>query len=47
VRVFNLDGGRAVRLSRTGTLTDAAEVGSRLAAELLADGADLYWESRE
>jgi len=45
--VFNLDGGRAVRLSRTGTLTDAAEVGSRLAAELLAEGADLLLGDRE
>jgi hydroxymethylbilane synthase len=34
------DGRRAVRSSGTGTLTDAAEVGSRLAAELLAEGAD-------
>jgi len=33
------DGRRAVRSSGTGTLTDAAEVGSRLAAALLADGA--------
>jgi hydroxymethylbilane synthase len=45
--VFNLDGGRAVRLSRTGTLADAAEVGSRLAAELLAEGADLLLGDRE
>ena len=38
--VFSLDGRRAIRLTGTGTLTDAAEVGSRLAAELLAEGAD-------
>jgi hydroxymethylbilane synthase len=37
--VISPDGRRAVRSSGTGTLTDAAEVGSRLAAELLADGA--------
>jgi hydroxymethylbilane synthase len=34
------DGRRAVRASGTGTLTDAAAVGSRLAAELLAEGAE-------
>lgn len=33
------DGRRAIRSSGTGTLTDAAEVGSTLAAALLADGA--------
>lgn len=38
--VFSQDGVRAVRLSGTGTLVDAAEVGSRLAAELLAEGAE-------
>ncbi len=38
--VFSPDGGFALRLSSTGTLTDAPEVGSRLAAELLAEGAD-------
>ncbi len=38
--VFSLDGGFALRLSATGTLTDASGVGSRLAAELLAEGAD-------
>ena len=38
--VFSLDGSFAVRLSGTGTLTDAAGVGARLAAELLAEGAD-------
>jgi hydroxymethylbilane synthase len=34
------DGSRAVRLSATGATTDAEEVGRRLAAELLAEGAD-------
>jgi hydroxymethylbilane synthase len=38
--VLSLDGTDAVRLSGTGTLTDAAGVGTRLAAELLAVGAD-------
>jgi hydroxymethylbilane synthase len=38
--VYSLDGGTALRLSATGTLTDAAAVGRRLAAELLAEGAD-------
>jgi hydroxymethylbilane synthase len=38
--VFSPDGSFALRLSGTGTLTDAPEVGKRLAAELLADGAD-------
>jgi hydroxymethylbilane synthase len=38
--VFAVDGGRLVRSSATGSLTDAAEVGSRLAAELFARGAD-------
>jgi hydroxymethylbilane synthase len=33
------DGQRAVRSSGTGALIDAAAVGSRLAAELLAEGA--------
>lgn len=37
--VLNVDGSRAVRLSGTGRLTDAADVGRRLAAELLAEGA--------
>jgi hydroxymethylbilane synthase len=34
------DGSDAVRLSATGPTTDAEDVGHRLAAELLADGAD-------
>jgi hydroxymethylbilane synthase len=38
--VLSLDGGIVVKLSGTGTLTDAAGVGERLAAELLAEGAD-------
>jgi hydroxymethylbilane synthase len=38
--VTALDGSDAVRLSATGPLTDAEGVGRRLAAELLADGAD-------
>lgn len=38
--VFSPDGTFALRLSGTGTLTDAPGVGSRLAAELLAEGAD-------
>jgi hydroxymethylbilane synthase len=38
--VFSLDGAFAVRLSGTGPLNEAAEVGSRLAAELLAEGAE-------
>jgi hydroxymethylbilane synthase len=38
--VFDPDGRGAIRRSGTGKLADAAEVGSRLAAELLAEGAD-------
>jgi len=38
--VFSPDGTQAIRLSRTGPLTDAAEVGRLLAAELRAAGAD-------
>lgn len=38
--VFSPDGNFAMRLSSTGTLTDATDVGARLAAELLAEGAD-------
>lgn len=37
--VLSVDGSSAVRLSSTGMLTDAADVGRRLAAELLAEGA--------
>jgi hydroxymethylbilane synthase len=38
--VTALDGNDAVRLSATGPTTDADGIGRRLAAELLADGAD-------
>ncbi len=38
--VTALDGSDAVRLSATGSITDAAGVGRRLAAELIADGAN-------
>jgi hydroxymethylbilane synthase len=38
--VFSLDGTFAVRLSRTGTLAEAEQVGRLLAADLLAEGAD-------
>lgn len=38
--VLSPDGNVVLRLASTGTLTDAREVGSRLAAELLAQGAD-------
>jgi hydroxymethylbilane synthase len=34
------DGSDAVRLSATGPVTEAAAIGRRLAADLLADGAD-------
>src|SRR5262245_4573322 len=37
--VLSVDGSNAVRLSGTGMLTDAADLGRRLAAELLAEGA--------
>jgi hydroxymethylbilane synthase len=38
--VYSLDGRIALRLTRTGTLTDAEQIGRLLAAELLAAGAD-------
>jgi hydroxymethylbilane synthase len=38
--VTAVDGSAAVRLSATGPTTDAEDVGRRLAADLLADGAD-------
>jgi hydroxymethylbilane synthase len=38
--VTAIDGSDAVRLSATGPTTDARDVGRRLAAELLAEGAD-------
>jgi hydroxymethylbilane synthase len=37
---FSTDGAVAIRLSRTGTLADAAEVGRALARDLASDGAD-------
>ncbi|GAB2471532.1 hydroxymethylbilane synthase [Jatrophihabitans fulvus] len=40
------DGSDAVRLSATGPMTDAEGVGRRLAAELLADGADTLMQER-
>jgi hydroxymethylbilane synthase len=38
--VISPDGSRAIRLSRTGTPADAAEIGKALAADLLENGAD-------
>jgi hydroxymethylbilane synthase len=38
--VISIDGSYALRLSRTGTLADAEEVGRALAADLLDEGAD-------
>jgi hydroxymethylbilane synthase len=38
--VISIDGSYALRLSRTGTLAEAEEVGRLLAADLLEDGAD-------
>jgi hydroxymethylbilane synthase len=38
--VISPDGDQTVRLSRTGTLADAHQVGQALAADLLAAGAD-------
>jgi hydroxymethylbilane synthase len=45
--VTALDGSDAVRQSATGPLTDAEGVGRRLAAELLADGADTMMGSNK
>ncbi|GGK83332.1 hydroxymethylbilane synthase [Mangrovihabitans endophyticus] len=45
--VISPDGARAVRLSRTGTPADAAEIGKALAADLLDAGADTLMGSRE
>ncbi|UQU65467.1 hydroxymethylbilane synthase [Couchioplanes caeruleus] len=45
--VISPDGARAVRLSRTGTPADAAEIGKALAADLLEDGADTLMGSTE
>jgi hydroxymethylbilane synthase len=44
--VISPDGSSAVRLSRTGTPADAAEIGRALAADLLAAGADTVLELR-
>jgi hydroxymethylbilane synthase len=45
--VISPDGTRAVRLSRTGTPADAAEIGKALAADLLDAGADTLMGSTE
>jgi hydroxymethylbilane synthase len=45
--VISPDGARAIRLSRTGTPADAAEVGKALATELLDAGADTLMGSQE
>jgi hydroxymethylbilane synthase len=45
--VFSLDGVRDIRLSRTGTPADAAEIGKALAADLLDAGADTLMGSTE
>ena len=45
--VISPDGSRAVRLSRTGTPADAAEIGKALAADLLENGADTLMGSTE
>lgn len=45
--VISPDGSGAVRLSRTGTPADAAEIGKALAADLLENGADTLMGSTE
>ena len=45
--VISADGERAIRLSRTGTPSAAAEIGKALAAELLDRGADTLFGSTE
>ena len=45
--VISPDGARAIRLSRTGTPADAAEIGKALAADLLDAGADTLMGSTE
>ena len=45
--VISPDGTRAIRLSRTGTPADAAEIGKALAADLLENGADTLLGSTE
>ena len=43
--VISVDGSGSVRLSASGPLDEAAEIGRRLANDLLAEGAaDLMWE---
>jgi hydroxymethylbilane synthase len=43
--VISVDGTGSVRLSASGPLGEAAEIGRRLANDLLAEGAaDLMWE---
>ena len=38
--VISVDGSYAIRLSRTGTLADAEQIGRLLASDLLEEGAD-------
>jgi hydroxymethylbilane synthase len=45
--VISPDGARDIRLSRTGTPADAAEIGKALAADLLDAGADTLMGSTE
>jgi hydroxymethylbilane synthase len=45
--VYSPDGARDIRLSRTGTPADAAEIGKALAADLLDAGADTLMGSTE
>ncbi len=45
--VISPDGARAIRLSRTGTPADAAEIGKALAADLLDAGADTLMGSTQ
>jgi hydroxymethylbilane synthase len=45
--VFSPDGTNTIRLSRTGTLADPAEVGRALARDLRAEGADLLMGEQE
>jgi hydroxymethylbilane synthase len=45
--VFSLDGSNTIRLSRTGTLADPAEVGRALARDLRAEGADQLMGDQE
>jgi hydroxymethylbilane synthase len=45
--VFSPDGANTIRLSRTGTLADPAEVGRALARDLRAEGADQLMGDQE